>query len=130
MCVHMCIVCALCVHVHVPPLPTHFMLHVVCVFLFVCGVYTVCVHVCAHMPPLPPHMMPAHTTHPSTLPSTVQAANTVEEKGAHAMSHTTLLRSKVNMGFLEQETQTRTHTELKSKEGGSQLCHNICSDCT
>ena len=57
-----------------------------------------------------PHMMPAHTTppptHPATLPSTVQAAHTVEAKGAHAMSHTTLLRSKVNMGFLEQETQT------------------------
>ena len=95
---------------------------VVCVCVCVC----VCAH--THMPPLPTHMITAHTTHPSTLPSAVQAENTMEAKGAHATSHTTLLRSKVNMGFLEQETQTwskrhrhaHTQTEVQSKEGGTQ----------
>ena len=61
----------------------------------------------------------SHGARNTTLPSALQAANTVEAKGAHTMSHTTLLKSKVNTGFLEQETHDmHTCTDVKSEERG------------
>ena len=80
----------------------------VCVSDFVC----VCVHDSTAL-----HTSCAHPS-PLTLPSAVQAANTVEAKGAHATSQTTLLRSKVNMGFLHGARGTDSYIAPGANLGG------------
>ena len=72
---------------------------------------------CVCMIPLPLHTSCTHPS-PLTLPSAVQAANTVEAKGAHATSHTTLLRSKVNMGFLHGARGTDSYIAPGANLGG------------